>query len=96
MTNLAMTIDREQLRKAIFEQNSLSPKDGVFMMRNGEVKCAHRGDEGVFCELISGVELGRMLAADALFSYSEAELAKWVKNMDLTPMQIKLNAANKS
>ncbi len=93
MTIPAITVDREQLKKAIFEQNSLHPKDGVFMMKNGEVKCAYRGDEGVACELISGVELGRMLAADALFSYSESELAKWVDGMDLTPLQAKLNAS---
>ena len=93
MTTPAMTIDREQLKKAIFEQCSLNPQDGIFAMQNGEIKCTRRNDADVFCELISGVELGRMLAGDAMFSYCEAELAKWVNNMDLTPLQAKLDSA---
>ena len=88
-----MKIDREQLKKAIFEQNSLLPQDGVFMMEGGEVKCARRTDAGVLCELISGVELGQMLARDALFSYTESELAKWVDALDLSPLQAKVDAA---
>lgn len=91
----AMIIDREQLKKAIFEQNSLDPKDGIFAMQSGEIKCARRGDPGVVCELISQAELGRMLAADALFSYSESDLAKWVDDLDLTPLQARLDAAGK-
>lgn len=87
-----MTIDREQLKKAILEQNSLNPGDGVFMMKSGEIKCARRGEEGILCELLSEAELGRMLAADALFSYSEAELIKWVETLDVSGLQAKLDA----
>ncbi len=63
------------------------------MMRSGEVKCARRDEPDVLCELISGVELGRMLAADAFYSYTEKELAKWVNEMDTAPMQAKIEAA---
>ncbi len=87
------TIDREQLREAIFVQNSLNPKDGIFMMRSGEVKCAQQDEPDVLCELISGSELGRMLAADALFSYTEKELAEWVNKVDTAPLQAKIEAA---
>ena len=90
-----MTLDREQLKKAIFEQCSLNPLDGIYVVKTGEIKCLRRGDEDVLCELISGVELGRMLAGDALFSYSETELSKWVDNLDLIPLQAKLDAAAK-
>lgn len=84
------SIDREQLREAITEQNSLHPKDGIFMMRNGEIKCAMRDDPDVLCELISEKELGQMLAESALFSYSEKELSKWIDEIDISSLTRKL------
>lgn len=93
MASLAMNIDREQLKNAVFEQNSPLFQDGVFMMKNGEVKCTCREDTGILCELISESELGRMLAEGALFSYTEAELSKWVDELDLSSLQAKVDAA---
>lgn len=87
------SIDREQLREAITEQNSLRPKDGIFMMRNGEIRCAMRDDPDVLCELISEGELGQMLAGGALFSYSEKELNEWIDEIDISSLARRIPGA---
>ncbi len=80
-------ITTDALTQAIVELNSMSPCDGVVMMRDGTVKCGYKSDPDVLCMLIPAGVLARQLTADGLSSYTGKELKKWADAYDKTPLR---------
>ena len=86
-------IDPEQFSAAVTALNSMSPCDGVVMTRQGEVKPGYTADADTLCMLISAPQLGRMLSAAGLSSYTVKELKQWISEIDIAPLQAKVDAA---
>jgi len=91
--NPAYDVRSEELAKAIIELNSMSPCDGVFMMRDGRIGVAYRDDAQILCELIPAPLLARQLTADGLSSYTGKELRAWAEAYEKEPLQAKVDAA---
>ncbi len=91
--NPVFELRQEELAKAIIELNSMSPCDGVFMMRDGRIGVAYRDDAQVLCELIPAPLLARQLTADGLSSYTGKELRAWAEAYERESLQAKVDAA---
>ncbi len=87
-----LTIDREQLAKAIIELNSMSRAEGVIMTRGGEIKVGNQSDTDCLGLLIAAPLLARQLTGDGLSCYTDKEIQKWARAYPLEGLEAILAA----